>query len=237
MSDFEIDFEWPLAPKYEFRPATAEELRQLHEYDISRIPEADRPFVFGEIIPTGQSKNQRPKAAAMERAVRMLVECKDTSLLHTVALKLAGTLGLVGGERDTYKEKFGKPYDHVLDWYRVARRLRLMFEGKYNRGEDRIWPDPVAQYQGDLGFFLVPDRGNRPVLKLRPHTFGDALILYAARMIAAGTTLNHCKNCNGPFLSGGSRERRKKRADATFCSDECRWKYHNEARRKARIGG
>jgi hypothetical protein len=237
MKEFEIDFEWRLAPKYEFRPATAKDIRQFDEYDVDQIPEADRPLVFGEIIPMGEAKDHRPTAAAMERAVRVLVECKDTSLLHTVALKLAGSLGLVGGEtlglgseaKSIYKFK-----GRALDWYRVACRLRLMFEGKYNRSEDRIWPDPVAQYQGDLGFFLVPDKDNRPVFKLRPHSLGDALILYAARMIAAGTTLNSCKNCEGPFLSGGSRERRKKRADATFCSDECRWKYHNEARRKAR---
>jgi hypothetical protein len=232
MREFEIDFEWPVAAKYEFRPPTAEDLRDFAEsYDV---PEAERSVAFGEIIPIGESRNQRPKATAMELAIRDLVECKNI-LFHTVALKVARTLGSINV--GLLKIKSARPHGvPVICWYFLARRLRLMFEGKYNQDAvgEFAWPDPVAQYQGDLGIFLVPNKDNRPVLALRPHNLEDALILYAARMIAAGTTLNFCKNCKGPFLSGGNRDRRKKRADATFCSDECRWKYHNEARRKAR---
>jgi hypothetical protein len=237
MKEFEIDFEWPVAPKYEFRPATAEDLRDLAEYyDYSSMPEAERPLAFGEIIPIGETKSQRPKATALELSIRGLVEFKDILLFNTVALKVARALGSIGG---VSKIKTTRPHgDKLFDWYLLARRLRLMFEGKYKpawpTSEQYTWPHPIAQHQGDLGIFLVPDKDNRPVFALRPHDLAGALILYAARMIAAGTTLNSCKNCNGPFLSGGSRERRKKRADATFCSDECRWKYHNEARRKAR---
>jgi hypothetical protein len=238
MKQFEIDFEWPVAPEYEFRPATAEDLRNLAEYyDYSSMPEAERPLAFGEIISSGKFRNHRPKAAAIERAVRDLVEFKDNLLFHTVALKVARALGPIGGVSKI--EGATRPHgDKLLDWYLLARRLRLMFEGKYKptwpTSEQYTWPHPIAQHQGDLGIFLVPDKDNKPVFALRPYDLEGALVLYAARMIAAGTTLNSCKNCNGPFLSGGSRERRKKRADATFCSDECRWKFHNEARRKAR---
>src|SRR5215472_7240814 len=98
MKEFEIDFEWPVAPKYEFRPATAERLRELAEwYDYSQIPEAERPLAFGEIIPIGEAKNQRPKAAALELAIRGLVEFKDILLFNTVALKVARALGSIGG--------------------------------------------------------------------------------------------------------------------------------------------
>jgi hypothetical protein len=241
MSEFEIDFEWPVAPKFVFRPATADDLREIAEdYDYSRVPEAERPLAFGEIIPIGESRNHRPKAAAIELAIRDLVEFKDILLLHTVALKVARVLGPIRRLSNIKGAK--RPHgDKLFEWYMLARRLRLMFEGKYKptwpTSEQYTWPHPVAQYQGDLGIFLVPDKDDRPVVALRPHDLEGALVLYAARMIAAGTTLNSCKNCEGPFLSGGIRERRKKRADATFCSDECRWKYHNEARRKARIGG
>jgi len=218
--------------------AALNDRRELAEYyDYSSIPEAERPLAFGEIVPIGKTKNQRPKAAALELAIRSLVASKNSLLFHTVALKVARALGPIGSESKI--KGATRPHgDKVLNWYRLARRLRLMFEGKYSpewpTSEQYTWPHPIAQYQGDLGIFLVPDKDNRPVFALRPYNLQGALVLYAARMIAAGTTLNSCKNCNGPFLSGGSRERRKKRADATFCSDECRWKYHNEARRKAR---
>jgi len=96
------------------------------------------------------------------------------------------------------------------------------------------WPAPETQNVGELGIFLVPDKNNKPVFAMRPHDLREALVLCAARMIATGTTFNICENCKAPFLSGGGRSRNKKRGDARFCSDECRWKYHNESRRKAR---
>jgi len=117
-------------------------------------------------------------------------------------------------------------------WHGLARRLRQIFE-RVASTDKILDPSP----HGHLGIYLLPGKDNRPVLALQPDNLENALKLYAARMIADGTTLNHCKNCQNPFLSGGGRERRKKRGDATFCSDDCRWKFHNEARRKARMGG
>jgi hypothetical protein len=95
------------------------------------------------------------------------------------------------------------------------------------------WPAPETQQVGQLGVFLVPNKDNKPLLALRPETLHDALVLYAARMIATGTTFNICENCKAPFLSGGHRGRNK-RGDSKFCSSGCRWKWHNETRRKAR---
>jgi hypothetical protein len=127
-------------------------------------------------------------------------------------------------------------------WRGLASKLRLMFEGKaytYNEGNwygpKKLvdWPHPAAQGVGELGIFLVPNKDGKPVLALQPHDFQDALILCAARMIATGTTFSTCLNCKTPFLRGGAR-RSKRRGDARFCGDPCKWQYHNEMRRKAK---
>jgi len=185
----------------------------------------------------------------MERAVRVLVECKETPF-HKVALTVARAIGTImssGEEIDEEADeeaaklsrKYGLPDqrgDDVPLWYAVAYRLRLIFEVKaFVDDEEYIWPAPEARHKGDLGVYLIPDKDNKPVLALRPADLEQALVLYAARMHANGTSFGVCKkNCKAPFLSGGSRGRNKKRGDARFCSDECRWKFHNESRRKAR---
>jgi hypothetical protein len=84
-----------------------------------------------------------------------------------------------------------------------------------------------------VGIFLDRDRAGKLKLALKPEDLSNALILYAARMATTGTTFNTCEHCKAPFLSGGA-GRNKKRGDARFCSNECRWSHHNEMRRKAK---
>jgi hypothetical protein len=226
MSDFEIDFEWPLAAKYDFQPATAEELREMERWEIYAI-------VLGHIVPSGQIRDHRPKPKAMEFAVKALVECEKTPF-ETVVLKVTRAIGALSGKIDQSVRSSGNPPpdrgDTLGSWFPVRQRLRWMFEGK---NEEFTWPHPAVQYKGDLGIYLIPDKNNKPLLALRPHDLEAALVLYAARMIATGTTFNICEYCKTPFLSGGTRFRNK-RGDARFCSSACRWRWHNETRRKAR---
>jgi len=73
MSDFEIDFEWPVAPKYEFRPASAEEIGEIRANRpeaLRGIPEAEWPNYYGRIVSVGEAKDRRPTADAMEKVVR-----------------------------------------------------------------------------------------------------------------------------------------------------------------------
>jgi hypothetical protein len=239
MSDFEIDFEWPVG-KYNLRPATAEEIdEEEYEQDmvdppVADVPEADKPIYYGFIVPTGRAQKRRPTSEAMEKSVRALVECKQTPF-HRIALTVARTLGGLNGS------KWG---DRLLEWRYLAYQLRRMFEGKAfiqdpdgdefaipPKRKEVQWPHPGAQERGELKILLVPGRDKKPLLAIRPPDLRNALILYAARMIATGTTFSTCMRCNTPFLSGGSGQS-KKRGDARFCSDECRYKYHNEMRRK-----
>ena len=206
--------------KYEFRPATAELISKL-DAGYRRVPEHEQRFLFGEIIPTSKFTEHRPTPEKMRLAVKDLVEYRDTHTdtpFHLVALKVARSLGTL--------TRFGG--DPIIRWRELARSLRSVF--KPFPPDKAIWSLP----KGHVGVYLIPDTDSKPVLTLRPDSLSNALKLYAAHMVVAGTTSNICQNCKAQFLSGGSRDRRKKRADATFCSDECRWKFHNEARRKAR---
>jgi hypothetical protein len=88
---------------------------------------------------------------------------------------------------------------------------------------------------GPLSVFLS-SRPRQPIsMHIRPSCTLDALLYIAAGMIARGTTVQTCDNCDKPFLEGGERGgRSKKRAGSRFCSDKCRYEYHNEERRKAK---
>jgi len=224
--DFEIDFEWPVA-KYEFQPATAKEVskfgtefgaKYLRALGIS-IPEEQWPFYLGQIVRTGPATTHRPKAEKMQLAVKALVEYKEAPF-HLIALKVVRALGALSRLGD----------DDVQQWHNLARSLRDMFERPLPPTDDALMrPRPHSH----LGIYLIPGKDNNPVLALRPGDLKNALTLYAARMIATGTTFNICEHCKAPFLSGGIRGRNK-RGDSKFCSSECRWKWHNETRRKAR---
>jgi hypothetical protein len=222
MGDFTIDFEWPIA-KYELRPPDEDENWRVSDSDLRDIPKDQWPLYRSRIVPISKGTEHRPKAQAMELAVKALVECKQTPF-QTVVLKVARTVGNLF------------PDEHGCDlarWYRLAKELRWMFEGRDRVWQKYKWPEPETWYKGQIDILLIPDANNKPMLSLQPRRLHQALTLYAARMIATGTTFNICENCKTPFLSGGS-GRNKKRGDARFCSDTCRWKYHNESRRKAR---
>jgi hypothetical protein len=225
LADLEIDFESEVAAKYELIPATADENGKFPANSYLRdIPENQWPFFLGRIVPIGKTKSQRISAEKLGGAVRTLVAALEgkTEPFHVIVLKIAHDIGLDEGLSGS---PAGMRY--------LAEKLRLMFEGRYiSLGEEYKWPHPAAQQVGELGIYLVPDKDKKPVLALRPDSMFDALTLVAARMIATGTTFNICENCKTPFLTGGSRGRNKRRGDARFCSDRCRYEFHN--RRKAR---
>jgi hypothetical protein len=222
MSEFEIDFKGQVAADYDFRPPTAEEVNawRVRPQILPEMPEHEWRLYLGHVVPTGNVRDHQFKAEVLERAVTVLVECKAIPF-HKVALTVARKLGTIVPNGD-----------RLLTWYELACDLRWMFESM-RAGKEYTWPHPEGQLVGSLGLFLVSGRDKRPMLALRPLSLDAALTLYAARMIATGTTFNICENCKTPFLVGGTRFRNK-RGDARFCSDECRWKWHNESRRKAR---
>jgi hypothetical protein len=222
MADLEIDFESKVAAKYELIPGTADLIRKWSPNYLRDIPENQWPFYLGRIVPIGKTESRHLSVEKLGSAVRTLVAGLEgkTEPFHVIVLKIAHDIGV------------DLPCSPA-SMHSLAGKLRFMFEGRYvSFGWERKWPDPATQQVGQLGIYLVPDKNNKPVLALRPNSIFDALTLVAARMIATGTTTFICENCKTPFLSGGSRGRNKRRGGARFCSDRCRYEFHN--RRKAR---
>jgi hypothetical protein len=119
-------------------------------------------------------------------------------------------------------------------WIRLAGSIQAMFDpADESKKPSRGAPGPHEEVVGKLGVIVA--WRELPSLSIRPETTHDALVYHAAQMIAAGTKFHTCKHCRAPFLGGGAGHgRNKKRADAHFCSDACRWGYHNASRRKTR---
>ena len=232
MSEFQIDFENEVG-RYEIEPATAakvEKWRAEYPKQSQGMSDLEVSLHLAQLVRKGPFKTVRPTSEMLEKSIRALVECKKTPF-HKVALTVANTIGFWRGDKNPI---------HI--WRSMATKLQLMFAGKdyvYERDQSKHrkkevqWPHPAAQHIGELEIFLVPDKDGKPVLALRPQDFQDALILYAARMIATGTTFQICEHCKSPFLSGGARG--KKRGDSRFCSDECRYGFHNAKRRKRKL--
>ena len=255
MSEFEIDFEWRVADRYELRPATIKKVKGRIALNVAietverrwgplehwpyGIPESELPLYLGDVAVAGKLKQYRIKSEKLEKAVQLLVAGLDKGRktpFYTIALKVSQAIGA----------QFWNTGDSVEEWHSIAKRLRFLFEGRSYTAPSPIkvlsatayekaprWPAPETQQVGELAILLVPDKNNRPVLALRPDSLHSALAFTAARMKATGTTFKFCEHCNSPFLSGGARFRNK-RGDSKFCSSECRWKWHNETRRKAR---
>ena len=232
MSDFQIDFENEVG-RHEIEPATAakvEKWRAEYPKRSRGMSDLEVSFYLAELVRKGPFKKVRLTSEMLEKSVRALVECKKTPF-HKVALTVANTIGFWSFERN-----------YIGIWRDLALQLQLMFAGKdyihetsdWSKPKKEVqWPHPATQHVGKLGIFLVPDKDGRPVLALRPHDFQGALKLYAARMIATGTTFQICEHCKTPFLNGGARG--KKRGDSRFCSDECRYGFHNAKRRKRKL--
>jgi hypothetical protein len=251
MSEFQIDFENDVA-RCEFRPATAKKIAEWvrrNPETYGRAPKDELALELGELVQVGKAKKMRLTTPVMQSAVRYLVEAairlsnneKLPIPFHEIALKVVNAIGF--GLGIPKGGKGGYECDRVDFWKAIARDLMFIFQGKafvpgekfFGPRKEFRWPHPAAQLVGDIGVFLVPDQEGRPIFQLKPASLQEALKLCAAMMMAKGTAFRNCEHCNTPFLSGGEgRGGGKRRGDARFCSDECRWRHHNEVRRKTK---
>ncbi len=112
------------------------------------------------------------------------------------------------------------------NWIVLAWNIQLVFQAP------RISNGPAKV--GDLGVFLVNAPKSGTAISIRPSDANAAVIYHAARMVAAGTAFQTCAQCRTPFLAGGMRGKKKKRAGSRFCSDQCRWDFNNARLAKRR---
>jgi hypothetical protein len=164
-----------------------------------------------------------------------LVDPDELAMLERNVLAISKHVGLLdtspqyAKSRSEYAEHH---YESLFRWFQLANRIQWMFDPA-ERKTDNDWRSNSEEgVVGRLGVYIA---WGRPLLSIRPDTTFDALVYHAAQMITAGTKFHTCEHCKTPFLGGGGAHgRNKKRSDARFCSDACRWGYHNASRRKTK---
>jgi hypothetical protein len=163
---------------------------------------------------------------------------EEFSKLERNVILIARHIGMLtagGADPQTYEAFDEDHVGHVFyhesleTWIDLVGWMQRIFDIREHKNDFDI---PV----GPLSVFLS-GRPSQPIsIRIRPGDTHDALLYVAAGMIAQGTTAQECDNCGKPFLEGGGRGGRgKKRAGSRFCSDQCRYEFHNEARRKKKL--
>jgi hypothetical protein len=249
MPDIEMDFQTFVAPAYELR--RSDELPSRAKFKFPpRLPE------LRYVVPVGKSKLVRPKRRAMDMAVALLLKSQlpgwavdptkktadgrfvtykkgpltreQITALERNVLSIAKHTGLLGNSLTDEKSiKWAeRSYETVSEWFDLALDIQLIFTGR---------PDEYRLPLCRLDVYLFNRSDGSRSMAVRPTTTREALMYQAAQMIAKGTVSRTCEYCGNTFLSGGQgREKEKKRGGSRFCSDKCRYSYHNEANRKLR---
>jgi hypothetical protein len=241
MAELEMDFQAPVAQAYELR--RADELSQ-RPWKPETYPD------LRYIVAVGKPRLVRPKRWAMDGAIGRLLQIpmprratatgdaakrakvaplaqEEVAALELNVLLIAKHVGLLWGYLEDKKspaEHGPRPdYESISSWFDFARSIQETFKGR-----DYLANLPIC----DIGVYLSRQSDGSRSMVMRPIFAHQALSFHAAQMIAGGAVSQTCEHCGTPFLSGvGGGE---KRGGARFCSDKCRYSYHNEAKRKRR---
>src|SRR6266849_6848689 len=199
MSKLIVDFEWPVAQSYGYKPP--HKLSAPHTL-------AQSGDSFGYLVAYGPIIMTRP-LDGQGAFLKILLSGRP---LCEIALKAAATYGMLTElSNDGQSEPLGL-------WKQLVHELKEL---------QRIETSGAARHGISLGarfdVLLLPAKGrDRPRLAFRPVNLREAIKIFWATTIASGGTLRPCKQCGEFFEAGGENARR---ADAQFCSDDCRHRF------------
>lgn len=242
----ESDFDAPPDAPYLVQVGTAKSLKPdrkaldhavglLLQTKISKLQRAerDRWSDIRKRLKSATSRRRELSELDKFRAEPINFDPDQLSALQRNVLAIARCIGMLnveGGipDRDEFDSNF-IPCESLSNWIAAARTIQLIFD---LRDEELDLPPQMIAPHDHLNLLL----SNHPVvLHVQPSSTRAALVYHAAQMVAQETTSQTCEKCGKLFLEGGERDpRNKKRAGSRFCSDKCRYEYHNEARRKAK---
>jgi hypothetical protein len=170
---------------------------------------------------------------ALENAVGLLLktDASESGNLNRNVLSIARSIGMLS---NTDNEDSNFICEPLSVWIAAARRIQSFFSARdlHTQGVFSGFAPEEAEADAGLLKIRISYHSDHPSIRLRPDSTLSALFYCAAEMIARGITAHACDKCGTRFLGGGERSRNKKRADSRFCSDACRYDYHNERRRK-----
>jgi hypothetical protein len=206
-------------------------------------------FIWADIdrlflVETGPPKAVPVKRKALEYAVGLLLKtdgklevADNISKLKRNVFLISRQIGMLESDYEPDDEPQPGLREDLSEWIRAARRIQFVFQARDLQGQGVFSDVSPEEAEIDSGFLqiCISYHSHRPSIRLRPDSTRSALFYCAAQMIARGVTAHACDNCDTAFLGGGERNgRNKKRAGSRFCSDTCRYEYHNERRRKAK---
>jgi hypothetical protein len=249
MTDLEMDFRAPVAKAYELRRADELGLLMLENRPVRFVdvfpPRLERLPDLRYLVPVGESRLVRPKRRAMDFAIGLLLKTpmpksvpsadragagveslaqEDVAALERNVLLIAKHIGPLWGDlEDKNAKTHTEPiYESLSQWVDLADRIQTDFERD----------SPADYLMCSVAVYLTRQRDGSRSMVVRPSSTREALKYHAAQMIARGAVSRTCEHCGTLFLTGkGGGE---KRGGARFCSDKCRYSYHNEANRKLR---
>lgn len=177
--------------------------RDQKGYDL--IPETSR--TPARIVGKGGSKKPYRPLDEFEPLLRVFANIQKTPGGVLDFIEKFGPLthsGFAGGK--------GEKVADVIDWATIMEKRLRQVKGK----QEDI---PL----NNLGAHLVTDsEGTR--LEFRPSTLIDALWLQLGQELSGGTRILRCMHCAQLFRAGPGTRRR---ADATFCTDEHRIEFNS----------
>ncbi len=213
MARIDIKFAWRVAPGYVIVDSSSP-LWQLPTRGLVLFSVAD-----DQIVPRrGRAETKEP--ILLRPTLFLDFAALDGSAESCLAFaKLWGLLGL-GAEGSELRQG-----EFISDWQRCIKDMRAAVaawrEGRLSRRTDL----PAA----DLKARLREAPGGGYMLELAPPSLWSALRLQFSQTAASDKTIRACDHCGTWFEAGQGTTRR---ADARFCSDICRTRYHNALKSK-----
>jgi hypothetical protein len=212
VAKIEIDFEWPVAERYEIvRPkskGTTSLTAGLNEPRLEAYgkTETRRPL---ELKPGGRD------------AYLWVAQQKPTIEAYQI---FARAFGLLGGEFDPSEGALSK-------WQETIEGLHTLRSWSKSVRSDSLFSDLGAQslrVGSQLNVIVRPRSDGTPVLAFQPTSLRSALTLQCAQAIISGAEIRDCEQCGQWFAAGGEGG---KRAHAQFCSVGCKIKFKNDRNR------
>lgn len=233
MNEFEFDFSWPVAERYEIRPIEDQGARPKREYGKPRRNRAvdtiaaAKPEVPFEIVAQGPVTLRCPLENSelwrfLLETYRRFEAAGEPHVLQMTVLRFAKQYGLL-----QCKSEDGQ-VERLDDWHFLIEDLRAL-RARFQLGTWELGKDQLVVERMSAALVSDPLTG-APRLTFRPHSLRGAIQLQLAHKLARGAQLKACVQCGANFEAGIN----GKRGDAKFCSDACRYIFNNKKKQARR---
>jgi hypothetical protein len=212
-ASFEIDLPWPVARAgYEVRRTS-----WIGNTILTRGPHEDVV-----IVPkSGNRRFEEPFRANPALFLRFAALDESSEACADFASRfglLHRTRRAADGERFALWREHLRRFKRLADLWREGGASHLL-----RRASPSDLPHPAIMH---VGLTWV---GERPALVLVPESLLAGLELQLAVAVAGGSEIRACDQCGIFFERGRGKQRR---AQARFCSDICRFEFHNARKRE-----